>query len=109
MADIVRCAGQAFVERSRRWINWQHRKVLLAIATAAPAADIRPPSPATRSGRGIVPASPAACHSARIASIGLTVLSQDIFTVDPSELPKTESVMTMVGGKIVYDGNVLPH
>ncbi len=39
----------------------------------------------------------------------LAVLSQDIFTVDPSELPKTESVMTMVGGKIVYDGNVLPH
>ena len=39
----------------------------------------------------------------------LAVLSQDIFTVDPSELPKTESVLTMVGGKIVYDGNVLPH
>jgi hypothetical protein len=32
MADIVRCAGQAFIEHSRRWINWQHRKVLLAIA-----------------------------------------------------------------------------
>ena len=31
MADIVRCAGQAFIERSHRWINWQHRKVLLAI------------------------------------------------------------------------------
>ena len=39
----------------------------------------------------------------------LAVLSQDVFTVDPSELPKTESVLTMVGGKIVYDGNVLPH
>jgi predicted amidohydrolase YtcJ len=39
----------------------------------------------------------------------LAVLSQDVFTVDPSELPKTQSVLTMVGGKIVYDGNVLPH
>jgi predicted amidohydrolase YtcJ len=39
----------------------------------------------------------------------LAVLSQDIFTADASELPKTESVLTMVGGKIVYDGNVLPH
>jgi predicted amidohydrolase YtcJ len=39
----------------------------------------------------------------------LAVLSQDIFTVEPSELPKTESVLTMVGGKIVYDGKVLPH
>jgi predicted amidohydrolase YtcJ len=39
----------------------------------------------------------------------LAVLSQDIFTVDPSELPKTESVLTMVGGKIVYDGMVIPH
>src|ERR1022692_2667868 len=31
MADIVRCAGQSFVDRSRRWMNWQHQKVLLAI------------------------------------------------------------------------------
>jgi predicted amidohydrolase YtcJ len=34
----------------------------------------------------------------------LAVLSQDIFTVDASELPKTESLLTVVGGKIVYDG-----
>ena len=33
----------------------------------------------------------------------LAVLSQDIFSVPPPELPKTESVLTMVGGKIVYD------
>lgn len=32
----------------------------------------------------------------------LAVLSQDIFTVPPPELPKTESVMTIVGGKIAY-------
>jgi predicted amidohydrolase YtcJ len=38
----------------------------------------------------------------------LAVLSQDIFTVDPSQLPKTESVLTMVGGKIVYNGKVIP-
>ena len=38
MADIVRCAGQTFVEHSRRWINWQHRKVLLAIARCRTAA-----------------------------------------------------------------------
>ena len=38
MADIVRCAGQAFVEHSRRWINWQHRKVLLAILRCRTAA-----------------------------------------------------------------------
>jgi hypothetical protein len=38
MADIVRCAGQAFVEHSRRWINWQHQKVLLAIARCRTAA-----------------------------------------------------------------------
>jgi predicted amidohydrolase YtcJ len=38
----------------------------------------------------------------------LAVLSQDILTIDPSELPKTESVLTMVGGKIVYDARVLP-
>jgi hypothetical protein len=38
MADIVRCAGQAFVEHSRKWMNWQHRKVLLAIARCRTAA-----------------------------------------------------------------------
>ncbi len=31
VADIVRYAGQPFLERSRRWITWQHQKVLLAI------------------------------------------------------------------------------
>lgn len=37
----------------------------------------------------------------------LAVLSQDIFTVPPAEMPKTESVLTMVGGKVVYDAQVL--
>jgi predicted amidohydrolase YtcJ len=32
----------------------------------------------------------------------LAVLSQDIFEVPETELPKTESVLTIVGGKIVY-------
>lgn len=32
----------------------------------------------------------------------IAVLSQDIFTVPAPELPKTTSVLTMVGGKIVY-------
>lgn len=37
----------------------------------------------------------------------LAVLSQDIFSVPPHELPKTESVLTMVGGKIVFDAKAL--
>jgi predicted amidohydrolase YtcJ len=37
----------------------------------------------------------------------LAVLSQDIFTVSNTELPKTESVMTLVGGKVVYDAKVI--
>jgi predicted amidohydrolase YtcJ len=37
----------------------------------------------------------------------LAVLSQDIFTVPMRELPKTRSVMTMVGGRIVYDAKLL--
>ena len=39
----------------------------------------------------------------------LAVLSQDIFTVDASDLPKTESLLTMVGGKIVYEGKAIAH
>ena len=38
MAEIIRCAGQPFVERSRKWINWQHQKVLLAITRCRTAA-----------------------------------------------------------------------
>ncbi len=37
----------------------------------------------------------------------LAVLSQDIFTVSASDLPKTYSLLTFVGGKIVYDANVI--
>jgi predicted amidohydrolase YtcJ len=37
----------------------------------------------------------------------LAVLSQDIFTVPIPELPKTESILTLVGGKTVYDAKVL--
>ena len=38
VADIVRCAGQSFIERSRKWINGQHEKVLLAITRCRTAA-----------------------------------------------------------------------
>ena len=37
----------------------------------------------------------------------LVVLSQDIFVAPAPELRKTNSVLTIVGGKIVYDANVL--
>ena len=37
----------------------------------------------------------------------LAVLSQDIFTVPTDALPATTSVLTMVGGKIIYDPKVL--
>ena len=38
MADIVRYAGQGFIDRSRRWINGQHEKVLTAITRCRTAA-----------------------------------------------------------------------
>ncbi len=31
VADIIRGAGESFLEHSRGWITWQHRKVLMAI------------------------------------------------------------------------------
>jgi len=37
----------------------------------------------------------------------LAVLSQDIFRVSTDDLPKTVSVLTMVGGRIVYDANAV--
>ena len=38
MADLVRAAGPTFLERSRKWMTWQHQKVLLAIAHCRTAA-----------------------------------------------------------------------
>jgi hypothetical protein len=38
MADIVRFAGESFLQRSQRWISWQHQKVLLAITRCRTAA-----------------------------------------------------------------------
>jgi hypothetical protein len=38
VADLVRTAGDAFIERSRTWIHWNHVKVLLAIRRCRTAA-----------------------------------------------------------------------
>jgi len=38
VADLVRTAGTAFIERNRQWIRWAHIKVLLAIARCRTAA-----------------------------------------------------------------------
>ena len=38
VADLVRAAGDAFIERSRKWICWKHVKVLLAIVRCRTAA-----------------------------------------------------------------------
>jgi Transposase zinc-binding domain len=38
VADLVRAAGDAFIERIRKWITWKHVKVLLAIARCRTAA-----------------------------------------------------------------------
>jgi predicted amidohydrolase YtcJ len=39
----------------------------------------------------------------------LAVLSQDIFKVPPQEIPKTESLLTIVGGKVAYSSGALIH
>jgi hypothetical protein len=38
VADLIRAAGAAFLERNRQWIRWKHVKVLLAIARCRTAA-----------------------------------------------------------------------
>jgi hypothetical protein len=38
VADLIRSAGTAFIERNRNWIRWTHIKVLLAIARCRTAA-----------------------------------------------------------------------
>src|SRR5450756_400680 len=64
VADLIRAAGAAFLQRSRQWIGWKHVKVLLAIARCrtaalgghlinALAAGIVPPSLTTPAETGI--------------------------------------------------------
>ena len=38
VADLIRTAGPAFLERNRQWLRWKHIKVLLAIARCRTAA-----------------------------------------------------------------------
>jgi hypothetical protein len=38
VADLIRVAGAAFLERNRQWLRWKHVKVLLAIARCRTAA-----------------------------------------------------------------------
>jgi len=38
IADLIRTAGAAFIERNHQWIRWRHVKVLLAIARCRTAA-----------------------------------------------------------------------
>ncbi len=38
VADLIRTAGHSFIERSRRWLTWQHLKVLIAIERCRTAA-----------------------------------------------------------------------
>jgi hypothetical protein len=38
VADLIRSAGAAFIDRNRQWIRWKHVKVLLAIARCRTAA-----------------------------------------------------------------------
>ena len=38
VADLVRAAGDALLERSRQWITWKHVQVLRAIARCRTAA-----------------------------------------------------------------------
>src|ERR1700720_1315615 len=37
-ADLIRAAGDAFIERNRHWLRWKHIKVLLAIRRCRTAA-----------------------------------------------------------------------
>src|SRR5690348_16577787 len=38
VADIVRTAGEAFIERNRHWLHWKHIKVLRALRRCRTAA-----------------------------------------------------------------------
>jgi hypothetical protein len=38
VTDIIRSAGESFLEKSKRWMTWQHHKVLLAILRCRTAA-----------------------------------------------------------------------
>jgi hypothetical protein len=49
----------------------------------------------------------AAVRALAVLLADLAVLSQDIFTVAPDALPATKIVLTLVGGRVVFDAGVL--
>src|SRR5260370_40080224 len=50
VADLIRAAGDAFIERNRHWLCWKHIKVLLAIQRCRTAALGGHPHECTRCG-----------------------------------------------------------
>ena len=61
VADIIRSAGESFLEKSKRWITWQHRKVLLAIAPEKDVDGLHPMNVGNLSTQrpGLIPCTPA--------------------------------------------------
>jgi len=99
---LVRCAGQSFIERSRKWINGQHEKVLLGpshaaapprwvdIAISARTADILP-SRITRAATGIAHgarATPACAGSRHGNGNCCHPLVHVVFTLPREPLPR---------------------
>jgi len=88
IADLIRTAGAAFVERNRQWIRWKHVKVLLAIArcrTAALGGHIDEcTSCAQRTPISYNSCRDRHCRSVFIFVIGVSLLSSFLFGMSPA-------------------------
>lgn len=112
MADLVRIAGQSFLERSRKWITWQHRKVLLAITRCRTAALGGHCDPCSRCGHAAISYNSCRnCHcprcqgnarhrclEARRCELLPTPYVHVVFTL-PRELPP----LALQNKKVIYD------
>ena len=71
----------------------------MRLSPIAPAARSR--QPAARSLCGIREETEGSLEPGKVA--GLIIVSQDLFQVAPASLGKTTAILTMVGGKVVYE------
>lgn len=78
------------------------------VGSLAVECSVRGPAAGTRATSGsAAKTSPSRARGSGRWLADLAVLSQDLFSVPVADIPKTQAVLTLVGGQVVYDAGVL--
>jgi Transposase zinc-binding domain len=84
VANLIRSAGTAFLERNRQWLRWKHVKVLLAIARCRTATLGGHLDQCTRCGHRAI--STMQSHIADMSNTTALLLAQAVVSLSRSDL-----------------------